>query len=94
MRYGSRKLYVTHTLTSYLVACYFNAATLTYFTFETDSLIFTAGTLPVLCRTKYLFAVQTASFGLLCSVVDCFGTLNNAVAPCTDLIRRSKTDLH
>ena len=87
MRYGSGKLNMAHTLTSYLIAGYFNAATFTDLALVTDSLILTAGALPVLLGSENLFAEKTASFRLLCAVVDCFGAFYNAIANDGKMVR-------
>ena len=90
----SSKLDMTHTLTSYLSACNFNAAALADFALETDLLILTAVTFPVLCRSEDSFAEKTVSLRLLGSVIYGFGSFNNAVRPASDLFGGCKTDFN
>ena len=90
----SRKLDVTHTLASYLSACYLNAALLADLSSETNALVLAAVTLPVLLRTKDTLAEQTFLFRLLGTVIYGFRTQHFAVGPFSDLVGRGKSDLH
>ena len=58
-----RKLYMAHTLTTYLSLCDLNTAAVTDFTLIADFLILTAVALPVLGRAKDLFAEQAVRSG-------------------------------
>ena len=79
MRYGSRKLDVTHPLASDLLLSYLNVAFLADLALVTDSLVFSAQTFPVLCRTEDLFAEKTVAFGFKGTVVYRFGLEDLAV---------------
>ena len=70
MCYGNNQLDVTHTLTTYLLLCYLNTATLAHDTFITDSLVLSAMALIILYRTEYALAEKTVTLGLVCTVVD------------------------
>ena len=87
MRDRSRQLNVTHALAANLCAGDFNAAVRADLALEAHLLELAAVALPVFGRSENLFAEQAALFGLLCAVVDCFRTLNLAVAPLQNLFR-------
>ena len=69
---GSSKLNVTHTLAANLFGGYLYAALLTNLTLETNSLILTAVTFPILRRAKDLLAEKTVCLSLKGTVIDCF----------------------
>jgi len=70
MRNGRGKLNMPHSLTAYIGFRYFDAASVTYFSFIADFLEFSAVALPVLCGTKYFLAKQPIAFRLQRPVVD------------------------
>ena len=78
MRYGSCKLDMAHSLAAYLFRCDLNAAFLADFALIADSLVLSAETLPVLCRTEDLFAEKTVLLGAKRSVVNGFRLCNLA----------------
>ena len=85
---------MTHSLTSYLGSCYLNAAALADLSSESDLLILSAVTLPVLGRSEDLFAEQAFDLGLLSAVVYGFGSLDHAVGPLSDRIGGCETYLY
>ena len=68
------------TLTTNLLLCYLDTTSITDDTFITDTLVLTAGTLIVLCRTEDALAEQTVTLRLIGTVVDGFrfGNLTEA----------------
>src|SRR5699024_7959450 len=60
----------------------------------TDSLILTAGTFIIFCRSKDTFIKKAIFFGLKCSVVDCLRLFYFTIRPAANLIWTSQTDLH
>ena len=70
MSYGNDELDMAHTLTTYLLLCYLNAATLAHDAFVTDSLVLSAMALVILYRTEYALAEQTVTLRLVCTVVN------------------------
>ena len=87
MRNRSCKLNVTHTLTTNLGFCNFNAAAVAYDALVTNSLILSAVTLPVLCGSEDSFAEKSVFFRLKGTVIYSFGLGYLAVRPFSDLIR-------
>ena len=94
MGYGSGKLDMSHSFTSYLGAGNLNAAALADLAFKAYLLVFSAVTFPVLGWTEDSFAEQTVSFRLLGAVVYGFRLFNNAVRPASYLFGRCKTDFY
>ena len=72
MSYGHNQLDVSHTLTTYLLLCYLNTATVTDDTLITDTLVLTALALVVLYRTEDALAEETITLGFICTIVDGF----------------------
>src|SRR5699024_12225113 len=85
---------MTHTCTTYYLTTTFNPTAITYSTFITDTFVLTTGTFPVLSRSKNTFIKQAIFFWFQCTVVNSFRFLYFTIRPATDLIGRSKTDLH
>ena len=92
VRNGRSQLNVAHALTAHLGARYFYAAAVADFAFVTNAFIFSAVTLPVLLRSEDALTEQTVAFRLQGAVVDSFGFFYFAIAPLTDMIRRSQPD--
>ena len=93
MGYRCGQLNVTHSLSSHLGLRDFNAALVAYDAFVSDSLVFTAVALPVLCRSENPLAVKSVHLRLQGPVVDRFRLGDLTVGPASDLFRGSKSDL-
>ena len=93
MRYRRRKLYVSHTFTSYLSLCYLYSALIANYSLISYSLVLSAMAFPVLCRSENPLAVKTVLFRLECSVIYGFRLCNLTVRPAQDLFRRCQPDL-
>ena len=92
VRYGSYKLDVTHTLTSYLLGSYVNSALFTLvYLLAVGILILSAHTSAVLGRSKDTLTEQAANLCLKSSIVNSLGLSNFAVRPLSDHIRRCQT---
>ena len=95
MGYGSGKLDMTHTFTSYLVCRYFDAALFADLALVAcAAFIFSAVALPVLRRSENALAEQSLAFGFEGSVIDGFGLLHLAIGPFSYLLGRRKSDLY
>ena len=81
MGYGSGKLDVSHSLSSYLCLSDLNAALVAYNALISDALILSAVAFPILCRSEYLLAEESVLFGFLSSIIDGFRFQNFAVRP-------------
>ena len=92
VRHWSSELDVTHALTTYLCARYFNAASLTDDAFEADALVLTAVALPIASWSKDLLAEETVLLRLESSVVDGLRLLYLAMGPRANVLCSSKTN--
>ena len=87
MRNGSCKLNVTHTFTTNLGFCNFNASAVTDDALVANSFILSAVTLPVLGGSENSFAEKSVFFRLKCTVIYSFGLGYLTVRPFSDLFR-------
>ena len=85
---------MSHSLTSNGSLCDLNSASVTDNALIADLLVLSAVTLPVLCRSEYLFAEKSVLLRLQSTVVDGLRLLYLAVRPLPYLFRRSQTDLY
>ena len=92
MSHRNNQLDVSGTLTTNLLLCYLDTTSITDDTFITDTLVLTAGTLIVLCRTEDALAEQTVTLRLIGTVVDGFRFGNLTEATLEDIFGRSKSD--
>ena len=92
MRYRDNKLYVSATLTAYLLLSDFDTAPVADNALIAYALILSARALIVACRTENALAEQSVTLRLVSPVINClwFGDLTIRVLE--NLFRRSKTD--
>ncbi|MPM64190.1 hypothetical protein SDC9_111076 [bioreactor metagenome] len=79
MRNGSGQVDVAHTFAAHLGSRDLHAAAVADLALITDLLILAAVALPVLCRSKNLFAEEAVPLGLQGTVVDGLGFFHFAV---------------
>ena len=82
------QLDVAHTLTTYLLFCNFNTATVADNAFIADAFVLAAVALIVLNRTEDALAEQAVTFWLVCTVVDCFRLQHLTARTLENLFRR------
>ena len=70
MSHRDNQLNVSSTFTTHFLFCYLNTTTVADNTFITDTLVLTAGTLIILCRTKDTLTEQTITFWFIGTIVD------------------------
>ena len=87
VRNRSRKLNMSHTLTTNAGFCNFYTTTVTYNTLVAYLLIFSTVAFPVLARPENSFTEQSISFRLLRTVVDRLWFLYFTMTPFVDSIR-------
>ncbi len=87
MRDRSRKLDVTHTLTTNLSFCNFNAAAVTDNALVANSLVLSAMALPVLSGSENSLAEKSVFFRFKGTVIYGFGLGYLTVRPFSDLFR-------
>ena len=87
MCYRSRKLDVTHSLSSYFCSCALDAALVANLTLVAVFVELAAGAFPVLCRSENSFAEKTVSLRLERAVIYCLRLCDFAVRPLSDLVR-------
>src|SRR6187399_687449 len=92
MRDRRGQLDVPHPLTTHLGASDLDAAPLADDALEPDTLVLTAGALPVPGRTEDLLAEEPVLFRLQGAVVDRLGLLDLAVRPLADVVSSGQTD--
>ena len=92
MSYGNNQFNMTSTLTTNLLLGYLNTTTVADDSLITDALVFTAGTLLVLGRSKDALAEQTVTFGLIGAIVDGLRLGDLTKRTLEDLFRRSQSD--
>ena len=83
---------MAHPLAADLGAGDFNAATLAHDAAEADALVLAAVALPVFLGTEDLLAEQPVLFRAEGAVVDRFGLLDLAMAPCLNGVGGGETD--
>ena len=83
---------VTHTFTTNLGMGNFHTATVANDTLETDTLVLTAITFPVLHRSENAFTEQAIAFRLERTVIDRFRLGDFTIGPLTNQFRRSKVN--
>jgi hypothetical protein len=83
---------MTHALTTYLCARYFNAASLTDDAFEANALVLTAVALPIASWSEDFLAEETVLLRLESSVVDGLRLLYLAMGPRANVLCSSKTN--
>jgi hypothetical protein len=82
------EMYVSHTFAPYLFFGNFNAAPVTYDTFVTYALVFSAVTLVVSDGTEDALTEQPVALRLVGAVIDGFGLLYFASGMFEDILRR------
>src|SRR5690554_856943 len=92
MRYRCSQFYMAHAFPTHFGPGNLYAATITYNPFVANALVLAAMTLPVLLRTKDLFAKQTFFFWFKGSVIDGFGLFHFASGPSPNLLWRGQTN--
>ena len=85
---------MTHSLTTDFLCRYFNAALFADFTLITHTLVLSAKTFPVLCRSKYLLTEKSVLFGTQRAVVYSLRLCYLAVRPASYHFGRGKPDLY
>ena len=73
------ELDVAHALTAYFLFCHLYTATVANDTLITDTFVLAAVALVVLGRAEYALAEEAFHFGLVGTVIDCFGFLDLAM---------------
>src|SRR5215475_4143465 len=89
VRNGDRELDVAHTFTANARKRDFNAATIADNALVLDSLVFSARTFPVACRTENSFAEKSALLRLERSIIDRLRIFDFAFAPRPHRVARS-----
>ena len=94
MGYRRSQFDVAHALTADAGFGNLNAAAITYDTFISDFLIFSAVTLPVLARSEDFLAIQTILFRFQRTIVDGLRLGHFSMRPFKNRLRRRKTYLN
>ena len=92
MRNRNRKLDVTHAVAADAGNRHLDATAIADDALVLDSLVLSAGALPVARGSEYLLAEETVPFGAVGAVVDCLRIADLAMAPAADHIRRGQRD--
>ena len=92
MGHGHHQLDVSATLTTHLLLSHFHTTTVADDSFVTDALVFAAGTLIVLGRTKDALAEQTVALGLVGTIVDGLRLCNLTETVLQDFLWRCQSD--
>ena len=89
---GNDEVDMTRTLSSHLLLCHLNTATVAHDALIAYALVLTAGTLIVFLRTEDALAEKSVTLGLVCTIVDGLWFSHLAERALEDLLRRSQTN--
>ena len=80
------------TLTTHLLFCHFDTASVADDAFVTDTLVLAAVALIVFCRAENALAEKTVTLGLIGAIVDCLGLQHLTIRIFQDFLGRGQSD--
>ena len=88
MSHRHNQLNMPASLTAYFFLGYFYTTTIADDTFVTNTLVFSASTFVIFCRTKNLFTKETVSLGFIRTIIDGFRLGDLTIRIFLDLLGR------